>query len=177
MRDGAEYRAELTERRNGLTITFKAAEPLSVYGLDDDAIWDGGGKRPDGVLISDVGFVCFVELKGAIDATEPERGFEQLEGGVNHFCAWLAHGLVHHERFKRGDDRPSACIGRRDDLLALTSTHAVRGILVVRRAGARRPPRVVERGGKRVRLVVIQRHAPYGRMEVTVDALRAELGL
>lgn len=101
--------------RDPLTLIISSDErPFVIYHLDRESVaWEG--KRPDGVLIADLGdahLICFLELKATMkgDSAVLTRAFDQLRGGVAHFCpagrhsGVACHGDVHHDAWRDGDD-------------------------------------------------------------------------
>lgn len=178
------YRAELVDPKTGMGVAFSSDSPIDVRRLDDDVIWGTSGKRPDGVLIaggSSSGLVCFLELKGAIDPDDPDRPFDQVLAGIDHFAPSKrtggtgTHGDEHHERFENQSDFASARKGRKEIPIFPDPDHVVAGAIFTSRGGTRHPPRVELRAGKTVRIVVVQRHGPRGRVECPLDELLAQI--
>ncbi|MDI7267628.1 MAG: hypothetical protein QME96_06510 [Myxococcota bacterium] len=152
--------------------------PITAFHLDADTAWGAAGKRPDGVLVAGVvpdGFVCFVELKGTVKPTEAQRPFSQLLAGVRHFAPEAAlggsrgHGDDHHDRWRGGDDRPAA----NGKPIRIAREHEIRAAVLVSRGGTRLPPRWHDVAGMRVFFAVVPRHGRWGRIEMTLEDLRA----
>ncbi len=152
--------------------------PIAGFHLDTDAAWGSAGKRPDGVLVAGLdpdGFVCFIEIKGAVKPEKAQRPFSQLLAGVRHFAPKAAlggsrgHGDDHHDRWRRGDDRPAA--NRKP--IRIARGHELRAAVLVSRGGTRLPPRRDDVDGMKVFFAVVPRHGRWGRIEMTLEDLRA----
>lgn len=159
-----------------MALELDSSEPFAGFLLDEDDCWQASGKRPDGVVVTQHA-VCFIELKGSIDPTDPDRPFEQVLAGARHFCPVEARGIEHHRRFADDDDLPSAPSGRRFARLRPPKAHPVAGAIVVGRGGTRHPPRDLTLGERTLRVFVVQRHGRAGRVAMTLDELLRSSGL
>jgi hypothetical protein len=174
-KDGADA------RRDPLTLIISSEEnEFVVYSLDRTEIeWDG--KRPDGVLVAELGgrsLICFIELKATMKG-DPEvfgRAREQLRGGIMHFgpagrfAGPRTHGDVHHDQWRGGEDRL---------LLVPARDHIVMGVVIAfRQLPPRIQPEEEQGAGKQVPMLLTSiPMTGYNRAQISLEALWAKLGL
>jgi hypothetical protein len=176
-----EWRGVLQEPKGGVALDVTARAPFSLHLLDDDKLITG--KRCDGLLVAETppgGLTCFIELKGAIDPTDVERPFVQVEKSVEHFSpqpGGTAHGEEHHTEWRSQSDLPRAPHGRGNAKpLVLGAEHAVAGIVIAARGGTRFPSRWMRVGGRDVFVAVLQRHARHSRVALPLEEIERLVG-
>ena len=181
------YTATILDEKTGMSLMITSDDtPIVAYLLDGDQ-WGAATRRPDGVLVVDVGqedgaCVCFIELKGAIDPKEPDRPFDQIEAGVRHFHPDElhedegTHGREHHTKWAGGEDLPTAVRRQRREEIRLERGHKVRGIILTSRRGTTVAPRTIDLAGAKVRVVVVQHHGSHGVARLSLNELFHKAG-
>lgn len=177
------WRGTLQEPKGGVALEVTAESPFALHLIDADTLI-AKGERCDGVLVAETppsGVACFIELKGALDASDPDHPFRQLLGGMAHFAPLpdgTPHGEEHHSAWRAGNDLAEAAGGRgRPKALNVAGSHAVAGAVVVVRGGSRQPGRWVRVAGRDVFIAVIQRHGERGRVAITLEELEAAIAV
>lgn len=172
------WRASVVDIGTGMVLDVLADVPCVAFALDGKQ-WGSQTSRPDGVVVFDHGpdgGVAFIELKGTVDPEDPDKPFDQIRAGVEHFSNTEQHGGQHHERWAHGEDLPLATVGRRRAVIPLGGDHKTFGVIVVSRGGTRVRPRTFECGGRRCMIIVVQKHGSRGRRDVTLSDLLEQAG-
>lgn len=178
-RERHAWRASVADAGTGMSLDVLADVPCVAFGLDGKQ-WGSQTRRPDGVVIfayEPDGGVAFIELKGTVDPEEPDKPFDQIRAGVEHFSNIELHGGQHHEQWANGDDLPVAAAGRRRAEIPLGRAHATFGVIVVSRGGTRVRPRTFECGGRQYMIIVVQKHGTRGGRTVELAEILEQAGL